>query len=208
MQGRNKKKLVYSGEGCGRLKYPIAIQRANFSGPNPITRLFKQQYLICIVHHAMGLDMETPHVRLTAQAIQVLGIQPSDKVVLISDKGHKKRRCLTLDPKFELPSKTMKKTFAVWKCPFPKDKDLRLPWITLDRQTRLDLDVQPWQPIIVGRDPYHALTSEYSQVVLAVALGAVGGAIIVDFLLGQLVILLTGFSIVSILIWRKIRSRL
>jgi len=140
--------------------------------------------------------------------MQVLGIEPGDKVFLISEKGRKKLRCLPLDPKSKVPSETMEKTFADWKCPLPDDEDLHLPWITLDLQARLDLDVQPWQPIIVGRDPYHALASEYSQVALAVALAAVGGAIVVDFLLGQLVILLTGFSIVSILIWLKIRSRI
>ena len=155
----------------------------------------------------MPRDMETPLVRLTIQAIQVLGIQPGDKVLLISEKGHKKRRCLPLNPQIQLPLETMRKYFTP-PCPDSEYQDLSLPWITMDLQTRLDLGIDPWLPIIVGRDPYYTLASEYSQVALAVALGAVGGAIVVDFLLGQLVILLTGFSIVSILIWRKIRSRL
>ena len=106
-----------------------------------------------------------------------IGVQPGDKVLLISQKCRKSMRCLALDPDKPLPSDTMLKTFTGWRCPDLEDKDLRLPWVTLDKQTRLCLGVDPWIPIIVGRDPYHTLLSEFSDVALAVALGVVGGAL-------------------------------
>lgn len=208
MQGSEKKELIYSPDGDGDLKYPIVIQRAKFRGPGWITRLLKQQYLICVVHHAMSTDMETPLVRLTTRAMQVLGIEPGDKVRLINNERHKTVRCLPLDPKFQLPSERMETSYGDWKYELPMDEDLRLPWITMDRQTRLALDVQPWQAIIVGRNTLNALASEFSQVALAVALAALGGALVVDHLFTQLAILLGGFSIVSILIWVRIRSRI
>jgi len=208
MQGPEKKELIYSPDWGGDLKYPIVIQRAKFGGPNRLTRTLRQQYLICVVHHAMATDMETPLVRLAARAMQVLGIEPGDRVRLINGERHKTLRCLPLDPKFQLPLKTMEKDFADWKYQLTEDEDLRLPWITLDLQTRLALDVQPWQPIMVGRDTYYALKSEFSQVALAVVLAALGGAIVVNNLFAQLAILLAGFSIVSILVWLKIRSRI
>ena len=209
MQGPKKKELIYSPAGGGDLKYPIVIRRERFKGPNWLTKTLRQQYLVCVVHHAMAADMETPLVRLAMRAMQVLGIEPGDRVRLINGEHHKTLRCLPLDPAFQLPLKTMEKDFADWMYELPKkDKDLRLPWITLDLQTRLALNVQPWQSIIVGRDTYHALKSEFSQVALAVALATLGGAIVVEDLFPQLTILLIGFSIVSILIWLKIRSKI
>jgi hypothetical protein len=153
--------------------------------------------------------MEKPIGRLTNNSMEAIGILPGDKILLISETRRKSMRCLALDPDKNLPSDTMLNTFTGWRCPELEDKDLRLPWVTLDRQSRLEMGVDPWVPILVGRDPYHTLLSEFSQVALAVALGAVGGALFFqDHPFVQFAILFVGFAAISMLIVSKIRSRI
>ncbi len=157
----------------------------------------------------MSEDMEKPITRLTHNSMEAIGIQPGDKILLISEKCRKSMRCLALDTDKNLPSDTMLNTFTGWRCPELEDKDLRLPWVTLDLQTRLELGVDPWVPIIVGRDPYHTLLSEFSEVALAVALGVVGGALFFQgHPLVQFAILFAGFVAVSGLILSKIQSKI
>ncbi len=208
MQGRGKKKLSYRKGKNSQLKYPINVQRAEFKGPSRFTKMLRQQYLICIVHNSMVSDMETPLVRLRERAMQVLGVKPGDRVRLINGEHMTNLRCLPLDPKEQLPLKSMKKEFADWKSPIPKEEDMRLPWITLDKQTRLMLGVRPWQPIVVGRDTGQALKSELGEVALAVALATLGGAIVVKSPIWQGIILAAGLLAVSVLISMKIRSRI
>jgi hypothetical protein len=208
LQGLNKSELIYDKDGNSDLVYPINVQRAKFNRPNLLTRSLKQQYLICNVHHAMATDMEIPIVRLSERIMEVLGIKAGDRVRLINGKYHENLRCLPLDPKYQLPLKTMESDFADWKYQLPENEDLRLPWITLDRQARLALDIQPWQPIIVGRDTLHALSSEYAEIALAIALGALGGAIVFDALLAQVIFGIVAFAAISLLIWAKIRSKI
>ncbi len=180
MTGLAKKELVYNPGGDGDLSHPIVIQRSNFRGPTLLARRLKQQYLICLVHHAIPRDMETPIARLTKQSMDVVGIQPGDKVLLISETRCRSLRCLPLDPKTEtqLPLPSMHEQ-STPPCPDSAYEGLLLPWITIDWQTRLDLGVVPWQPIIVGRDPRHALALEFNHVAAALALAAVGGAIVI-----------------------------
>ena len=210
MQGVNtdKTELFYRPGKKSDLMYPIDVQRAKFKKPNFLTRMLGQQYLICIAHNAMAADMETQLVRLTEQAMQILGIKPGDRVRLINGERVIKLRCLPLDPKYQLPLKAMDKDFADWKYPIPDEKELRLPWIALDRQARLALDVQPWQPIVVGRDTGQALRSELGEVAYAVALATLGGAIVVKDPVAQAIILAAGFLTISVLICMKIRSRI
>ena len=209
MQGTKKRELLYHPGGGGDLSCPIVVQGSRFRGPTPLARLLKQQYLICLVHHAMSEDMEKPITRLTNNSMEAIGIRPRDKVLLISQEGRKSMRCLALDPDKPLPSDTMLNTFTDWRCPELKNKELRLPWVTLDKQTRLDLGVDPWIPIIVGRDPYQALLAEFSDVALAVTLGVVGGALFFQGRpLVQLAILFAGFVALSGLVLSKIRSRI
>jgi hypothetical protein len=84
----------------------------------------------------------------------------------------------------------------------------------MDHQMRLDLDVQPWQPIIVGRDPRHAVSSEFTTVAMAVALSALGGAVTVPESIEEKVgwigwgILFVGLAVVATLITLKIRTRI
>ena len=217
MQGSRKKELVYNPDESGDLAHPIVIQRSKFRGPSMLARLVKQQYLICRVHNAMTRDMEKPIARLKEDAMKVIGVQPGDKVLLISGKSHKRvrLRCLALDPGTELPSETL---ITTWPQPHPDalsaDQELNLPWITLDLQTRLKLGVDPWQPIIVGRDPFHALALEFTTVAMALALSALGGAVVIPESLKEncswipLSIILVSFGLVSILICLKIRSRI
>ena len=206
MQGSTAKELVYSPDIDGALKHPVVIERSNFRGPTRLARLVKQQYLICLVHHAIARDMETPIARLTESSMEVIGIQTGDKVLLISEKTRKPLRCLPLDPK-GLPLESMRKYFTP-PCPDTEYQDLLLPWVTIDLQTRLDLGVDPWQPIIVGRDPGHAIISEFGQVVLGVALAAVGGTFVVSDDAWQLAIITTGLVAVLAFIGLKIRSRI
>ena len=215
MQGlRGKKELVYRLKGRGALKLPVVIQGSNFPGPTLLARLVKQQYLICIVHHALPTDMETPLARLSKSAMDAIGIQPGDKVLLISETARKALRCFELDPS-QLPLKSMRKDFKP-PCPYALYKDLRLPWVTMDMQTRIGLnptgldhyEVKPWYPILVGRDPRHAVITEFAALAFTLAVGAVGGAIVVDVRLGQVAILAAGFIAVFALIWAKIRSRI
>jgi hypothetical protein len=153
--------------------------------------------------------MEKPIARLTNKSMEVISIDPGDKVLLIGENRRKSMRCLALDPEKNLPADTMRKTFTGWRCPELEDKDLHLPWVTLDLQTRRELGVDPWEPIIVGRDPYHTLVAEFSEVALAVALGAVGGALFFQGLpVLQFVILLFGFVAIVGLILSKIQSRI
>lgn len=208
MQRPDREELVYRPYGAGDLKFPINVQKSEFKGPGLLTRTLKQQYLVCTVHNAMVWDMENPIVRMAEWAMQSLGLEPGDQVCLINENHHLSMRCLPLDTKHQLPLRIMEEDFAAWKYPLPENEDLRLPWITIDRQTRLALDVQPWEPILVGRDTGHLLASEYGHIALAIALGALGGAIVVDFLLFQLISLLVGLTVISLLIWAKIRSRI
>ena len=219
-----EEELVYRPGAKGSLENKILIERSSFPGPTLLARLVKQQYLICVVHHAIPRDMETPLARLTKQSMQVIGIQPGDKVLLISssEKKWKRLRCLPLEEEGEeLPLPTMRKYFH---SPCPKEwyRDLHLPWITMDKQSRLTLDARPWHSIIVGRDPRHAIASELSEVVLAVALAAVGGSFVVpsdgfqipmlNFAMtgaqASFAILSIGFLLVLTFIWLKIRSRI
>lgn len=209
--------LVYEPGGNGSLKHPIAIHRSDFPGPNLLARMLKQQYLICILHHAIPRDMETPIARLTKQSMEVVGIQPGDKVLLFSEKRRRSLRCLPLDPETQLPLPTMRQYFTP-PCPDSAYEGLLLPWVTIDLQTRLDLGVDPWQPILVGRDPRHALTLEFNHVAAALAVGALGGAIVVPVekltFLGWFApfvpsaIVFIGLFAVVMLILFKIRSRI
>ena len=52
MQGSAAKELVYSSDIDGALKHPVVIERSAFRGPTRLSRLVKQQYLICLVHAA------------------------------------------------------------------------------------------------------------------------------------------------------------
>ena len=156
-------------------------------------------------------------MRLLEDSMKIIGINSGDKVLLISEKRRKRVRCLTLDPgKYKnLPSRIMKETWPHPDIPgFSSDPLLNLPWITVDHQIRLDLDVQPWQSIIVGRDPRHAVSTEFSTVAMAVALSALGGAVTVPEVIQQKVawigwgILFVGFAIVATLITLTIRTRI
>ena len=208
MQGSAAKELVYSPDAARDLEEPIRIERSAFRGPTLLARLVKQQYLICLVHQALSMDMETPIARLTNSSMEVIGIQSGDKILLISEKNRKPLRCLPLDTE-GLPLEAMRTVFTP-VCPDVEDQDMLLPWVTIDLQTRLDLGVAPWQPIIVGRDPGNAIVSEFGQVVLGVALAAVGGSIIaadyadISFSYG---ILVAGFVVLLLTVF-KIRSRI
>jgi hypothetical protein len=214
MQGvKKKKELVYDPTGRGTLERPIAVERSGFRGPSLLGRLVKQQYLVCLVHHAKPRDMEKPIARLATQSMEVLGVEPGDKVLLASEKGRKSIRCLALDSKDALPLKETMRDFTA-PCPETHYDDTLLPWVTIDLQTRRKLGVEPWEPIMVGRDPYHALAQEFSQVGLAVALSALGGAVVVPEAITQKcpwapwAIVGAGFVGVLALVWLKIRSRI
>ena len=217
MTGKGKKELLYTPGGDGDLSHPIVIQRSNFRGPTLLARQLKQQYLICLLHHAIPTDMETPIARLTKQSMEVVGIQPGDKVLLISEKRRRSLRCLPLDPETQVPLPTMRQYFTPL-CPDSAYEGLLLPWVTIDLQTRLDLGVDPWQPIIVGRDPHHTLALEFNHVAGVLAVGALGGALVVPQAITQMeflgrfgpfvpfAIIMTGLLAVLMLILFKIRS--
>ena len=61
MQGSDAKKSYFQDR---ILPQPIIIEPSNFPGPGLLGRLLKQQYLICIIHHALPTDMEPPIARL------------------------------------------------------------------------------------------------------------------------------------------------
>ena len=195
-------------EGCQKdsriLEKPIKVQDSRFPGPNWLARLIKQQYLVCMVHHASPEDMEASLVRLPQASMEVLGIDAGDKVLLESEGSSFRMRCLVLKSEIHLPLKTMSEDFTpLWT---QADDAMHLPWITMDLHTRQQLDVQPWEPILVGRDPLHALVSEFDEVMLAIALAAVLGTIgLPEY---QLLIMLVGFSGILILILLKLRSRI
>lgn len=176
-EAEKKNELNYNPDGEGDLTHPIIVQGSNFRGPSIVAKLFKKQYLICIVHHATPRDMETPLARLTTEAMGVLGIQRGDKVLLISEKKTPKSlRCLPLNPDTKLPFKSMN-SFTP-PCPESAYEELHLPWITIDMQTRLDLGVNPWFPVIVGRAPRHILAYELGELASAIAIAAMGGAFV------------------------------
>ena len=76
---------------------PIIVQPSNFTGPNWLERMLKQQYLVCVIHYALSTDMEKPTiVRLAKSSIETLGIEPGDKVQLNSGYGCVTVRCLCL----------------------------------------------------------------------------------------------------------------
>jgi hypothetical protein len=209
--------LIHDPKKGGDLPHPIVIHRSEFPGPRLLARLVKQQYLICNVHNAMGQDMEKPIARLTEDAMKVIGIQPGDKALLIHEKRRKRIRCLALDPNTnkKLPSDTMTQAWPLGDIKAPSSDDmLNLPWITLDRQRRDELGVEPWQPIIVGRDPRHALTLEFTTVAMAVALSGLGGALAIPKEIAKKLpwlgwsIVFGSLAVILTLIGLKIRSRI
>lgn len=215
---QENEELAYSADASGPLKQPIAVCGSGFRGPSLLAKLCKQQYLVSIVHHAIARDMEKPIVRLTAESMEVIGIQPGDKVSLIAASGRKVSvRCLALGAETQLPSTFMWEDFTP-PCPDEAYEGMVLPWITVDLQVRRRLDVKPWEPILVGRDPCHALTLEFNHVAAALALSALGGAIVVHgehlAFLGRFApfvpfaIVMTGLLGVLMLLLFKIRSRI
>ena len=186
------------------LKHPIKVQASNFSGPSVLARVIKQQYLVCMVHHALPEDMEASLVRVPQSSMDVLGIESGDKVLLGSEGGSVQVRCLVLKSEPCLPLKSMSIDFTpLWE---QADDEMQLPWITMDLHTRQQLDINPWEPILVGRDPFHSLVSEFDEVMLAIALAAVLGTIgLPEY---QLPIILVGFTGIFILILLKLRSRI
>lgn len=192
------------------LSHPIVVQPSGFPGPTLLARLFKYQYLICQVHHAFSRDMEKPLVRLTTQSMEDIGIAPGDKVLLISEHTQESMRCLTLEAREPLPLRSMYHNFTP-VCPGEYYTGSMLPWITIDNDARRKLKIEPWQAIVVGRDPYHALTLEFNQVATGLALAALGGAIAVPDQFKPLLplgIVAIGLVAVGLLIWQKIRSRI
>ncbi len=153
--------------------------------------------------------------------MEAIGIEPGDKVWLITDLGRQKIRCLPLDETTELPLDTMWTNFTP---PYSKEehKTLALPWITMDLQTRLRLNqsgvksnnLKPWDAVLVGRYLPHALASELSTVSMGLALSALGGAVVIPDSITEslpwlpLSIIVTSFIIVLFLIGLKIRSRI
>lgn len=218
MQGSADKESTPEDESLGQ---SISIQAANFRGPSFLSTVLKQQYLVCIIHHALPIDMETPIARLKKSSMEAIGIESGDKVWLISDFGCQAIRCLPFDDQVRLPLDSMKIQFPP---PLPDEEyeGLVLPWVTMDFQTRLHLnqtgeasnDVKPWHPILVGRHLPHALASELSTVAMGLALTALGGAVVLpdtittDFPWLPVSILVASFVTVLILIALKIRSRI
>ncbi len=224
LQGSTKSTLVHypAGGGGGDLPHPIVVRRSAFRGPSLLNRLLKQQYLMCFVHHALPEDMEKPIARLAENSMAVISVEAGDKILLIGSNGKKRSiRCLRLEDSERLPLQSM---HTVFKAPAYQqrrmgkrragEEPLGLPWITLDKQARIPLDVDPWEPILIGRYPPQVLAAEIGQVVSAVALSALGGAIVVPDGVKQAypwlpwAIVLAGLVTVLLLIWAKIRSRL
>ena len=207
MQGQGKTELVYRPDQNGDLSAPIVVQRSSFRGRHWLARLIKQQYLICIVHHSLAEDMEKPLVRLSHDALEVIGIKSGDKVWVISEKGRKSVRCLALNRDDSLPLPTMAKYFGhIRPCPEAVYDEMVLPWITLDSDTRAELGVEPWQPIVVGRALGQVITPE----AVTVGLGMVAGALVVPQNAPYwvpMVFVIIGAVCASILSVIKIRSK-
>ncbi|MCH8989638.1 MAG: hypothetical protein IIA92_12635 [Chloroflexi bacterium] len=210
MQGSGSRVLMFNPDGGGDLSCPVMVQRTDFRGPDLTARALKQQYLVCRVHNAMTSDMETPIARLTKDAMDVIGIQPGEKIRLVGEENRLGIRCLALDSEInkKLPLPSMHK---FWTCPDPALSEPEadpLPWVTLDQQTRLALALDPWHTVFVGRDPRNKLASEFSLIASALALSALGGAIIVPYFNPWLPlgIVAAGFVGVLALTWAKIRS--
>lgn len=209
-----QKDWIYNPEDDASLAQPVSVQRSEFQ-PSWLGKAVKQEYIVCILHHALPTDMESTIARLRQEAMEILGIEEGDKVILISDNGRTKSiRCLPLDPGMNstLPLVESMQMLAHPPLPLDEYKGLHLAWCTLDQQTRFELDADLWEPIIVGRDPSHALRKEYTEVALAVALGAVGGALLVEKYFQQNPwiaggTLIVGFIAVFLLICIKIRSK-
>jgi hypothetical protein len=231
LQGSGKATLVHDPTGSGDLTHPIVVQPSSFRGPSLLNRLLKQQYLMCVVHHALPEDMEKPIARLTTDSMAVIGVESGSKILLVGSNGKTRpMRCLAIGDGQRLPVQSMHTVFTVPEYQRRRrgkkrisygivrrregEEPLGLPWITLDKQTRLLLEVAPWQPMLIGRYPLQVLAAELGQVVSAVALSALGGAIVVpdwlkqDYPLLPWTIVAVGFVTVVGLIWWKIRSRL
>ncbi|MFC1585211.1 hypothetical protein ACFL5V_06675 [Fibrobacterota bacterium] len=63
MQGKGKKELEYKPDGSGDIEHPVSVRPSAFKGPTLLARLLKQQYLMCLIHHAMSRDSEKPLAR-------------------------------------------------------------------------------------------------------------------------------------------------
>ena len=209
MGGSGKKELVYRPGGDRDLEHPIVVRRAIFRGPSLLDKLVKQQYIICTIHHAMPDDMERSVARLTTDSMKVIGIQPGDKVLLVSHKRRKAVRCLAMNPDFPLPSDSMLKYFPA-PCHVSQYEEMRLPWVTMDLETRVILGVEPWQPIFVGRYVPQLLAPELTELTVAVVLAGLGSALVlkdIHFLL-PIAAIITGVVVATVVILLKIRSRL
>ena len=211
LQGQGHARLEYTEDGTATLEHPILIRPARFKGPGLLARLVKQQHLVCLSHIAMSEDMEKPIVRLSRDSMDVLGIKAGDKVLLITEKTQRSYRCLVLEPQkgVQLPTKIMMSLAPKTHCPLPDDPNLRLPWITADLQIRKEIGVEPWQAVLVGRDPAHALTAELNTGVTAIAISALGAAVALpSHPTWQIAIFAAAVIGISVFICLKIRSRI
>ncbi|MFC1585212.1 hypothetical protein ACFL5V_06680 [Fibrobacterota bacterium] len=146
--------------------------------------------------------------------MEVIGIKPGDKILLIGEEGRQSIRCLPMNPEVQkkLPLESMN-TFAI-PCANQDYDELQFPWVCIDKQTRLKLGAEPWQAVLVGRDPGHVLAWELGGLAAAVALSAIGGAIVVPETIRQalpwlpLGIVLAGLATVILFTLIKIRSRI
>ena len=192
------------------LEHPVVVFRSRFRGPGLLARWLRQQYLVCAVHYSQPQDMEKPIARVSEDSLDVLGIDEGDKVQIVGERRTLPLRCLALDPADEIPTEPMKKKRTPWWHDLDEDHRTPLPFITLDRESRRLLgDLVPWQPVFVGRDPRYVLASEFREVMLAVALGVLGGVFFFqDNRIVQGAILTAGFGLAIGLIILKIRSRI
>ncbi len=183
LQGQSRRGLIYGEAGGGvspaeltDISQPIRITTSKFRGPNLLERLLRYQYIVCRVHVALNVDMEKPIARLSENSLEVIGVAPGDKVRVIGELSSRSVRCLALSSISTLPSEDMKRAFGE---PFGAavDSDSGLPWCTLDKQTRDELDVKPWDNVLVSRSLWQVLASEFRSVGLAISLSLVGVAL-------------------------------
>lgn len=210
---QNKNEMVFNPDGAGGLSHPIAIRRWRFGRPRLMSRLFKQQYLVCLVHHALAVDMEKPIVRINENAMDVINLGKRDRVFLMSEDARTSVRCLPLPSEIRLPMESMQHFNP--PCPGEAYAAQTLPWITMDSYTRRLLNVDPWEPIFVGADIYRIVAREAALLgtIVGVTVGlsqfvpkqiSMGNTIITNV---PLALVIAGFVIGTIFMWVKVRSR-
>jgi hypothetical protein len=156
-------------------------------------KIFGKQINLLRVRKATFTDMEINICRIPKFVMESIGISEGDKIMIEAADKRIEIRALELTGDM-INNRKEKECDAVSKYYSENDKrrkalmkgnilDYDLPWIFLDRDARIKLDIKAYDPIMVYRSNGHAIKSQLHKTTLSLIAGIVGFIIGLDYLL-------------------------